>query len=29
MDTLTRLRVGIVGCGYQGGILAQTITRAL
>jgi predicted dehydrogenase len=23
----TRLRVGIVGCGYQGGIMAQTITR--
>ena len=25
MDNRTRLRVGIVGCGYQGGILARTI----
>jgi hypothetical protein len=25
MENQTRLRVGIVGCGYQGGILAQTI----
>ena len=25
MDNQTGLRVGIVGCGYQGGILAQTI----
>ena len=27
MENQTRLRVGIVGCGYQGGILAQTIAR--
>jgi predicted dehydrogenase len=27
MENKTRLRVGIVGCGYQGGILAQTIVR--
>ncbi len=25
MESQTRLRVGIVGCGYQGGILAQTV----
>ena len=25
MDPQTPLRVGIIGCGYQGGILAQTI----
>ena len=25
MDSETPLRAGIVGCGYQGGILAQTI----
>ena len=27
MDNQTPLRVGIVGCGYQGGILAQTVIR--
>jgi predicted dehydrogenase len=27
MEDQARLRVGIVGCGYQGGIMAQTITR--
>ncbi len=27
MDTQRPLQVGIVGCGYQGGILAQTIAR--
>jgi predicted dehydrogenase len=27
MDYQARLRVGIVGCGYQGGILAQTVVR--
>ena len=27
MENQARLRVGIVGCGYQGGILAQTIVR--
>jgi predicted dehydrogenase len=27
MESPTRLRVGIVGCGYQGGVLAQTITH--
>jgi predicted dehydrogenase len=27
MDNTTTLRVGIVGCGYQGGILAQTIAQ--
>jgi UDP-N-acetyl-2-amino-2-deoxyglucuronate dehydrogenase len=28
MQTHARLRVGIVGCGYQGGLWAQTITRS-
>jgi len=27
MESNPRLRVGIIGCGYQGGILAQTIAR--
>jgi predicted dehydrogenase len=27
MDAQTHLRVGIVGCGYQGGILAQTVIK--
>jgi UDP-N-acetyl-2-amino-2-deoxyglucuronate dehydrogenase len=27
MASQTQLRVGIVGCGYQGGILAETIAR--
>jgi predicted dehydrogenase len=27
MESQTRLRVGIIGCGYQGGIMAQTIAR--
>ena len=27
MENQARLRVGIVGCGYQGGIMAQTIAR--
>jgi predicted dehydrogenase len=27
MENQARLRVGIVGCGYQGGIMAQSITR--
>jgi predicted dehydrogenase len=27
MENQTRLRVGIAGCGYQGGILAQTVVR--
>ena len=27
MDKQTPIRVGIVGCGYQGGILAQAIGR--
>src|SRR5512137_2343738 len=27
MENQTPLRVGIVGCGYQGGILAQTIAK--
>jgi len=27
MDNQTGLRVGIVGCGYQGGILAQSIAK--
>lgn len=28
METQARLRVGIVGCGYQGGILARAITES-
>lgn len=28
MENLERLRVGIVGCGYQGGILARTIRES-
>ncbi len=28
MANQARLRVGIVGCGYQGGIMAQTITES-
>ena len=27
MENQTPLRVGIIGCGYQGGILAQTIIK--
>ena len=27
MDAQSPLQVGIVGCGYQGGILAQTVVR--
>jgi predicted dehydrogenase len=27
MDKQTPIRIGIVGCGYQGGILAQAIGR--
>ena len=28
MENQARMRVGIVGCGYQGGILAQTIAKS-
>jgi predicted dehydrogenase len=28
MDTQTRLRVGIVGCGYQGGIMARSVQES-
>jgi predicted dehydrogenase len=28
MKDSTPIRVGIVGCGYQGGILAQSIARS-
>ncbi len=27
MDNQTPIRIGIVGCGYQGGVMAQTICR--